>query len=127
MAWSWSHTQQAYADARENLSELGRETLEIIFAEWRAAQGKNGVIDPVSPGFSERKYERALKHAKTLPDDVLADFIWEKASEQATCDNGGFEAWMCPHGCGQHCVSFSPPDEPEGDDDDWDDDSETPA
>ncbi len=134
MAWSWSHSQQAYSDARENLSELDRDKLEIIFAEWRAAQGKNGMIDPVCPDFSERKYDRALKHAKTLDHDTLVDFIWEQASEFATCDNGGFEAWMCPHGCGPHCVSFSPPDEPEGDDldldeddDDWDDDSETPA
>ena len=129
MAWSWSHTQQAYADARENLSDMDRETLEIIFAEWRAAQGKNGVIDPVSPGFSERKYERGLKHAKALDHDTLVDFIWERASEFATCDNGGFEAWMCPHGCGPHCVSFSLPveDEEDGFDDDWDDDAETPA
>ncbi len=128
MAWSWSHTQQAYANAEANLRTRPKETLEIIFAEWRAAQGKHGVIDRVCPNFSERRYDRALKHAKTLPDDVLADFIWEKASEQATCDNGGFEAWMCPHGCGPHCVSFSPPeDDPGDDDDDWDDETETPT
>ena len=127
MAWSWSHTQQAYADARENLSELDREKLETIFAEWRAAQGKHGVIDPVCPNFSERNYDRALKHAKTLDHDTLVDFIWERASEFATCDNGGCEAWMCPHGCGPHCVSFSPPEDDPGDDDDWDDETETPT
>jgi hypothetical protein len=127
MAWSWSHTQQAYAEAEDNLRNLSKEALEIIFAEWRAAQGKHGVIDPVCPNFSERKYDRALKHAKTLPDDVLADFIWEKASEQATCDNGGFEAWMCPHGCGPHCVSFNPPEDDPGGDDDWDDETGTPT
>ena len=112
MAWSWSHSQEAYENARENLSTLDRETLEIIFAEWRAAQGKGGIIHNHNH-FHQRKYDRALKHAKTLPDDVLADFIWEQASEFATCDNGGFNAWMCPSGCGCHCVSFSPPDEPE--------------
>ena len=112
MAWSWSHSQEAYENARENLSTLDRETLEIIFAEWRAAQGKGGVIHNHNH-FHQRKYDRALKHAKTLPDDVLADFIWEQASELATCDNGGFNAWMCPSGCGCHCVSFSPPAEPE--------------
>ena len=130
MAWSWSHTQQAYADARENLSNLERETLEVIFGEWRAAQGKHGLIDPVSAAFSQRKYERALKHSKTLAHDTLVEFIWEQASEFATCDNGGFEAWMCPFGCGPHCVSFSPPEEDADDcfDDDWgDDDDETPA
>ena len=122
MAWSWSHTEQAYAHAQENLSNLDRETLEIIFAEWRAAQDKHGVIDPVSPGFSQRKYDRALKHAKTLDHVTLVEFIWDKAAELRTCDNGGFEAWTCPHGCGPHCVSFSPPGE-----DDEDDDAETPA
>ena len=128
MAWSWSHTEQAYADAQENLSNLDKETLEIIFAEWRAAQGKHGAIDPVSPAFSERKYDRALGHAKALPHDTLVEFIWKRASEFATCDNGGFEAWMCPHGCGPHCVSFSPPDEDDDDfDEDWDDEDETPA
>lgn len=129
MAWSWSHTQQAYADAEENLRNLPKETLEIIFAEWRAAQGKHGVIDPVSLDFNERKYERALKHAKTLAHDTLADFIWEKASEFATCDNGGFDAWICPHGCGPHCVSFSRPEEGEIEDsNDWDDEEiETPT
>jgi len=111
MAWSWSHSQQAYADAEENLRNLPKETLEIIFAEWRAAQGKGGIIHDHND-FNQRKYERALKHAKTLLDDVLADFIWEQASDHATCDNGGFNAWMCPSGCGCHCVSFSPPDEP---------------
>lgn len=121
MAWSWSHTGQAYADAQENLSDLDRETLEIIFAEWRSAQGKHGVIDPVSPRFSERKYERALKHAKSLEHDTLVEFIWEKASEFATCDNGGFEAWTCPYGCGPHCVSFCPVEEGQ------DDETETPA
>lgn len=129
MAWSWSHTSQAYANAEENLRNLSKETLETIFAEWRAAQGKHGAIDPVSPGFSERKYERALKHAKTLAHDTLVDFTWKRASEFATCDNGGFEAWMCPLGCGPHCVSFSRPEVVETEDiNDWDDEEiETPT
>lgn len=111
MAWSWSHTGEAYQAAESNLRKLDSETLQIIFAEWRASQEKGGGIDQCSPSFSERKYNRALKYAKTLPDDILADFIWEKASEFATCDNGGFNAWMCPHGCGCHCVPFDTEEE----------------
>lgn len=111
MAWSWSHSQQAYEDAHENLSNLDKPMLEIIFAEWRAAQEKHGAIDSVSPLFNQRKYDRALKHAQTLSHDVVVDFIWEKASEQTTCENGGHKAWMCPFGCGCHCVSFSKADE----------------
>jgi hypothetical protein len=113
MAWSWSHTEEAYANAERNLRALPKTELEIIYAEWRAAQGKHGVVDTTDPAFNERKYARALKHAKTLEDDVLADFVWARAEELATCDTGGFEAWMCPHGCGPHRVSFSPPEEPD--------------
>jgi hypothetical protein len=111
MAWSWSHSQAAYEDAQQNLFNLDKPTLDIIFAEWRAAQGKHGVIDPVSPQFSQRKYDRALKHAKILAHDPLVEFICEKSSEHATCENGGFEAWMCPYGCGCHCVSVIKADE----------------
>ena len=109
MAWSWSHSQEAYIAARYNMEQLDRETLEIIFAEWRAAQGKGGAIK--SHWFDRRKYNRALKHAATLPGDVLVDFIWEHAENASTCDNGGFHLWMCPHGCRCHCV---PCDYPEG-------------
>lgn len=103
MAWSWSHAQEAYVAAEQNLRELDKETLEVIYAEWRAAR-KHGATDPID--FDERKYNRALKYAKEQDAETLADFIWEKASEQATCDNGGFNAWLCPYGCGCHTVSF---------------------
>lgn len=106
MAWSWSHTQEAYVAAERNLRAMPKETLEVIFAEWRAAQGKHGVIND-HDRFNERKYERALAHAKKLDAEQLADFIWERASEYATCDNGGHKAWMCPSGCGCHTVDFS--------------------
>jgi hypothetical protein len=127
MAWSWSHTAEAYDNARENLARLPKEKLEIIFAEWRAAQGKGGIIHDHNE-FNERKYNRALAYAKTLDDETLVDFIWERAEEAATCDNGGFEAWMCPSGC--HTVSFSPLDEPEDEEDFWQldpEEYETPA
>lgn len=115
MAWSWSHSDEAYEAAEANLRALPKEQLEIIYAEWRAAQGKGGIIHD-SDSFDERKYKRALAYAKTLDDESLADFIWGRASEAATCDNGGWNAWMCPSGC--HTVSFSPPDEPE-EEDEW--------
>lgn len=106
MAWSWSHTNEAYADARENLFRLDRETLIVIYAEWRAAQGKHGRIDPVCSHFSERRYNRALEFAKTLPDNTIAESIWEKAEEFSTCTNGGWKAWLCPFGCAVHMVPF---------------------
>ena len=111
MAWSWSHTEQAYADAYDNLGELPVETLREIWAEWLATDTGFSHPDADYSGFSPSLYEQALATGHKEWEDpeashVLPDLIWEQASEQATCDNGGFNAWMCPHGCGPHCVTF---------------------
>jgi len=113
MAWEWSHTAQAYDNARENLPRLDREDLQIIFAEWRAAQGKGGAIanQGFNTDFNQKKYDRALKYSAGLSHDQLVDFIWDHASDLATCDNGGFNAWVCPFGC--HTVSFDPVIDPD--------------
>ena len=104
MSWSWSHTNEAYEIARINLAGMARKKLEIIWAEWQAYT--NRVDDPGA--FNEEKYKAALKVAKKAPVECLINEIWEKASELATCTNGGWEAWMCPFGCGCHMVPFSP-------------------
>ena len=81
MAWSWSHTQEAYRDAEINASELSDSDAAMIFAE---------AVNMIRNGFREG----------------IDRYIWENASEFATCDNGGFNAWLCPYGCGPHCVPF---------------------
>jgi hypothetical protein len=108
MAWSWSHSQEAYCDARDNVGRKSREWLEVCYAEWWAAGSNDcGYVDGTA--FDEGIYNVVLIEAKTLPDDVLADHIWDQMQEQATCDNGGWNAWCCPSGC--HTVSFSPESE----------------
>ena len=43
--------------------------------------------------------------AKTLANDVLADAIWDFASNKLKdCDNGGHNAYVCPFHC--HEVPF---------------------
>lgn len=96
MAWSWSHTQEAYDNARDNLVGLDRDRLNIIYAEWEALVGDDDL--------DENKYEAALDKAITIEVDILIDIIWVKVVHFATCDNGGFNAWVCPYGC--HTVSF---------------------
>lgn len=103
MAWSWSHTLEAYEYARSQIQDLGRENLEMIYAEWMAAEATDE--EGSEPVFNSEKYDTALSRARYLPDDMLADHIWDRASEAATCDNGGFRAWACPWGC--HTVPFS--------------------
>ena len=108
MAWSWSHTGEAYTAAQYNLVNLPREDINVIFAEWRACQMRGNRFD--SNHFDMRRYDRALKWAESHPFvSVLTDFIWEKAEQAATCDNGGWNCWLCPSGC--HTVPF---DFPEG-------------
>lgn len=107
MAWSWSHTNEGIAAVQENLENLPREDREIMFAEWRAAQVRG--TTELSHHFDNRRYERALKFVKTLPDDSLNEFLWEKTQEFATCSNGGWDAYCCPFGCGCHQVPFSLP------------------
>jgi hypothetical protein len=118
MAWSWSHSAEGLSIARDNLAKKPKEELEIIFAEWRANQRKHGIQDGELHDYSEagqarwhKKYNRALEHAKKLPDDVLVDFIWERAEEYSTCSNGGFELYMCPGGCMAHCVTCDETDD----------------
>jgi len=102
MAWEWSHTNEAYANAYDNLHNSPRAWLAIAFAEWKAKEIEDSEDDEREPFGAE--YETELAFAATLATDTLADSIWDKASEQRTCDNGGFNAWVCPYGC--HTVPF---------------------
>jgi hypothetical protein len=108
MAWEWSHTEEAYAAVEHNIRQQPREWLEVVFAEWRAAQDNKGNVQTGTHNFNQKKYERALAYAKNpeVTNERLADFIWEKANELRICTNGGWQAWCCPSGCGCHLVPF---------------------
>jgi len=99
MSWEWSHTAEAYDNARANLGILTPETLRIIYAEWCAT-------DLVDLDLDDGDYEAALERARDLSRDALEDFIWDQMAEWATCTNGGHLAYACPHGCGCHLVPF---------------------
>ncbi len=113
--WSWSHTQDAYDNARENLSQLDEETLRIIWAEWRTFEECTQKYGEDSQGdarfvssdeeFDEKVYVKFLEEDKKIPLDILVDEIWSRAEEQADCDNGGFNAYLCPYACSEHMVS----------------------
>ena len=123
MAWEWGHSIEAYQNGRENLARMDRTDLNIIYAEWKAAdsahiealkeheteQKQSEWIFEFSPpdwdgnGFDEVGYNDALKEAETLAGDTLVAYIWERAETFSTCDNGGFNLWVCSHGC--HTVS----------------------
>lgn len=114
MAWSWSHAGEAYAAAEENLmaradraakgDEYEQKWLLDCICEWD--------IEDYRPSHIDRwmkRYDRLMikwrREAKRLGWQFIAERIWEKAEELATCDNGGWNAWCCPDGC--HTVSFT--------------------
>jgi hypothetical protein len=90
MAWEWSHTEEAYGYAREQLGKLPRETLIEIADEWRIKLSVNG-----RPPFD-------AKHVTGMANyGCLADWIWDQASSHEygrSCSNGGGKLWMCPEG-----------------------------
>jgi len=115
MAWSWSHTKEAYDYAKRQVEATDKEVLNVIYAEWLAMWSANAKLlnDPEDDSgdidydaFDQEAYDKALDSASYLSDEGLAEYIWEQAEKLATCDNGGFNAWICPSGC--HTVPFGP-------------------
>jgi len=109
MSWSWSHTFAAYCYAKGELQEFDRSTLLEILAEWRM-HDRHPDNDAAWPD----QWPKALAAVTRLNEDVctqsLVERVWDRASTQKTCDNGGWNAWMCPYGCHCHCVDFGPED-----------------
>jgi len=101
MTWEWSHTQDAYDNAHNNLWGLDRETLQIIWAEWHSSEYPDGGEERE---FDVQLYKFALSAVGLIDTELLIDFIWQDMERNATCDNGGYNAWCCPFGC--HTVSF---------------------
>lgn len=106
MTWEWSHTNEAYAAVEQNIRDMDREKLEVIYAEWRASQDKRGNFQTGTNNFDERKYNRALAYAKKLDLCLLVEAVIEWTSQLRNCTNGGWLAWCCPFGCDTHMVPF---------------------
>lgn len=103
MPWEWSHSPRAHANARINVEDMPKTVLRIVYAEWAAFDAAGGEDE----GFDEAAYKKALRSAKKLDRDLLAEYVAERMERQARCEAGGFDAWMCPYGCDIHLVSFS--------------------
>jgi hypothetical protein len=123
MAWEWSHSQEAYAAVKRQLDDKAesaaggdreaQEWLLVVTAEWAMGEGCR-----LPYAVWLKRYKKAMRAAAASvrrgPDaglgwQNLADAIWDKSEAQATCDNGGWNAWVCPDGC--HTLPFTHPDE----------------
>lgn len=119
MAWSWSHTEEAYVYAREQMEKLDRETRNVIAAEWLAAVPHPQYGIGFHANLDLRKYAKSLVRVAEWSDEKINKFIWDGVegrddlgmNKLRTCENGGWEAWCCPFGCGCHMVPFSSDEE----------------
>lgn len=114
MVWSWSHTAEGIDNVRDNIAALPVGKLMEVYAEWKAydadirihaemmaAEGEEfdteNIVCPDNY-FDEETYIAFLKGAEKMPVDVLIEYIFERACNHATCDNGGFNAYITPYG-----------------------------
>lgn len=106
MAWSWSHTAEAYENAKANIQAKPRDWLKEVWAEWQAAIPHEKFGIDFHADLDTPLYDKKLIEAETLTNEQLAEYIWTRTEELRTCTNGGHEAWCCPFGCGCHLVKF---------------------
>ena len=111
MTWEWSHTQEAYDYARQQMEELDRKVRNVIAAEWLAAIPHPRWGISFHAELDLKKYNKSLVRVADWNDDKINEFIWKKMDELRHCTNGGWEAWCCPFGCGCHMVNFSEEEE----------------
>ncbi len=112
--WEWSHAPEAYEALQEHLLVKPRSFLEVVYAEWKSCTGgyfpvrrERACIG--TGGFDDRRYQRALSAARYLSTDELAERIFEWSKRQSLCTNGGYEALVCPCGCGVHEIPWEAP------------------
>lgn len=119
MAWSWSHTQEAYNAVENQINRKAEKAQdgERDEQEWLVVVSSEIDMNGDSSAYPvwNKKYKKALVHNTRLAIkegwQTLATKIWDFAQEHATCDNGGFNAWVCPDGC--HTLPFTDPEESE--------------
>jgi hypothetical protein len=122
MTWEWSHTQARYDYVRDSISNLAIDKLKVIWAEIMTykeclenhnaelrAEGEEEILHPINKGsyFDNDIYDKHL-NSNVLSDkssDDIAEEIWRFAAWQSECDNGGFNAYICPYKC--HTLPFA--------------------
>lgn len=105
MAWEWSHTEEAYINAYNNLCQLSEDDLIVIWSEIKSSSRDEYFNYDLDLDLYNDYYKLAKSLINFNKKPILINEIWTFASEELkTCDNGGFNAYLCPYGC--HTVSF---------------------
>jgi hypothetical protein len=65
---------------------------------------ESGAGDPMKNGMYEQWIKTIKEDIARLGKEWACDCIWERAEKLRTCDNGGYDPWMCPNSC--HSVEW---------------------
>jgi len=99
MAWEWSHTEEAYANARANLATLTEEQLIEARVSYQLAQlEKQGASTERLEMASLECYEILREYVHDFGREHLEAKVWEHMRVNRTCDNGGHNAWVDTEG-----------------------------
>lgn len=115
MAWEWGHDNAATEYAREQLWKIHRTDLIEMAREW-----KYKINEVAEKAYDDEHwldeddvvaepFEAPCKFDVDMAsDEALKEFIWAGAESWEIgrlCTNGGYEIYLCPHGC--HTVDLA--------------------
>jgi hypothetical protein len=92
MAWSISHTTEAWENARHNLFHWRK--CDLVDALY---ESESQIIEQY-PDRTKLKKPTGITILRTLPKDILIDSIIEMIGIHNTCSNGGYEFYIDPEG-----------------------------
>ena len=130
MAWSWSHSQEAYDKAHANLGKKSVKFLAECYAEWKCRDIDEAVkainerllmtgdasVDELpeelrTDPYTDGRYEGFVADAKNMSmengREYLVELVWARMSSEdggRMCGIGGYSPWACPDGC--HTVEW---------------------
>lgn len=106
MAWEISHTHEAWANARHNLSLWERDDLIQALSDDAFELAEQG--DHTDPADAARVLEELLEDS---PKDLIVEMCIRTIEDHQTCSNGGHNFWIDREGYHTVPVDFQAPED----------------
>lgn len=106
MAWEWSYSQEGLDNIRDNIMDMDIDRAIEALAECKAQGSREdfeGGFDSDTFEVESKRLASELKRNGAYFADIIKEELASQSAKIATCDNGGFQVWICPFGC--HTVS----------------------
>lgn len=106
MAWSLSHTTEAYINARKNIEYLVENDLDRMIEAYTEISLYHAGIEYNTVYFNNlyRDIESFVMSGRLSLDSLASAIADWSLYDYRTTDNGGWNLYICPDGC--HTVPF---------------------